>query len=232
MPNKSVIGIFDNTPSETYDERNKRLAPILENLHFLIPLILEKLPSDARILCVGVGTGIEIVKLAKAHPDWGFSGIDPSKTMLEGCKKRLESEGLSDRCELYHGYVSDLPHMGEYDAVLCLLVMHFVKDLVERKEMLRETAKCLQPGGYLINAEISYDTSIPEYTNIMEKWMAMQTSSTLSKEQAENMIKMMNEHLLILSPSATEELIRESGFPMPIQFFQSLLIHGWYSQKS
>lgn len=232
MSNKTVIEIFDQTPSETYDERNKRLAPILENLHFLIPLILEKLPKDARILCVGVGTGIEIVKLAKANPDWEFVGIDPSKTMLEGCKKRLESEGLLERCELHNGYVSDLPHMGDFDAVLCLLVMHFIKDLGERKETLREMNKYLKPGGYLINAEISYDTSTPEYMNIMEKWMAMQTSSTGNKEQAENMIKMMNEHLLILSPSATEKLLQESGFPMPIQFFQSLLVHGWYSQKA
>ena len=45
---------FDKQASETYDQRIKPIAPIIDNLHFLIRLILKDLPSDAHILCVGV----------------------------------------------------------------------------------------------------------------------------------------------------------------------------------
>ena len=52
-------------------------------MHFLIGLVLKELPTDARILCVGVGTGAEIFSLAEEYPEWTFVGVDPSADMLE-----------------------------------------------------------------------------------------------------------------------------------------------------
>lgn len=75
--NKMAKEFFDKQASETYDQRIKPIAPIIDNLHFLIRLILKDLPSDAHILCVGVGTGTEILELAQAFPYWRFTGIDP-----------------------------------------------------------------------------------------------------------------------------------------------------------
>ena len=44
-------------------------------MHFLIRLLLEGLSPKARVLCVGVGIGAEVLSLAAAHPEWRFLGI-------------------------------------------------------------------------------------------------------------------------------------------------------------
>ena len=57
--------------------RTRRLelvsAVLLRNgvvaLHLLIRLVLRELPTRARVLCVGVGTGVEIVALSDAFPE-------------------------------------------------------------------------------------------------------------------------------------------------------------------
>ena len=39
-----------------YDAQTAKLAPIFDVLYFLMGLVLADLPTDARFLCVGVGT--------------------------------------------------------------------------------------------------------------------------------------------------------------------------------
>ncbi|MBK9038033.1 MAG: hypothetical protein IPL83_02540 [Bdellovibrionales bacterium] len=54
--NPSVIDHFTEA-AKVYDEKNRQLAPIADNMHFLIRLVLKSAPAKARVLCVGVGTG-------------------------------------------------------------------------------------------------------------------------------------------------------------------------------
>lgn len=231
MSNKIVTEFFDKSPPGAYDERNSRLSAISNNLHFLNGLILKGLPENARILCVGVGTGAEIFSLAHANPGWRFDGIDPSMSMLDDCRKRLEKEGILDHCSLFRGYLSEFRSSHQYDAVLCILVMHFVQDLGERQNMFKDMASRLKPGGVLINAEISYDMNDKKFPSILENWKRVQHLMGATKESLDNIQTMMKQNLLVLPPLRTEELIVKAGFPMAIQFFQSVLIHGWYAQK-
>lgn len=224
-------GVFDKQASETYDQRIKPIAPIIDNLHFLIRLILKDLPSDAHILCVGVGTGTEILELAQAFPYWRFTGIDPSASMLDVCRKRLQQSGLLTRCELYHGYLSDLPKIEQFDAILCLLVAHFLKDSQERQALFNRMAARLKVAGYVIHAEISYDLSAVEFPDIGEKWKTLHRVAGASEERVANILKTLQEDVAVLPPASTEHLFLNSGLPMPIPFFQSLLIRAWYAQK-
>jgi tRNA (cmo5U34)-methyltransferase len=222
---------FDKKTADSYDERFGKISPIRANLDFLTRLILDDLPADARILCVGVGTGTEIVELANAHPQWRFTGVDPSASMLDVCREKVRKHGLSDRCELVHGYLNDLPPDGAFDAVLCLLVTQFVKDSAERQEMFNAMARQLKPGGYLINAEISDDMSSATFRDIAEKWKTMHRYAGATEQDAENAVDMLAKHVAVVPPAAIERYLQNSGFSRPVQFFQSLLIHAWYSRK-
>src|SRR5512133_1141600 len=102
--NPTVIDHFTDT-AKVYDERNRQLAPIINNLHFLIRLILKNAPVRARVLCVGVGTGAEILSLSEAFAEWTFVGVDPSVGMIDICRERLSNAGVMNRCELINGYV-------------------------------------------------------------------------------------------------------------------------------
>ncbi|WP_232288441.1 class I SAM-dependent methyltransferase [Anaeromyxobacter sp. K] len=57
-------------------------------LHLVTRLALGELPAQARILCVGAGTGAELLSLAAAFPGWRFTAVDPSEPMLRRCRAR------------------------------------------------------------------------------------------------------------------------------------------------
>lgn len=224
--------LFNATVAESYDERFQKISPIRENLNFLIRLVLEDLPEDARILCIGVGTGIEIVELAKAYPQWRFTGVEPSAHMLDVYRSKLSKCGLMDRCDLVHGYVSDLPPGGAFDAVLCLLVTQFVTENAKRQEMFDSMAEQLKAGGYLINAEISGDMSSAKFHNMFEKWKGMHRLAGATAPEADNMINALKEYVAVAPPAVIERYLESSGFSEPVQFYQSLLIHAWYARKT
>jgi tRNA (cmo5U34)-methyltransferase len=232
MNTKAIVESFDKAPAGSYDEKNKKLAPISENLHFLSGLVLKELPANARVLCVGTGTGAEILSLARIYPNWTFDGIDPSERMLEDCKKRIESEGLLSRCRLFRGYLSEFNTAEKYDAVLCILVMHFIQDPGERAKMYHDMADHLKTGGVLINAEISYDLNSSKFPDMIEKWKLIQMLMGATKESLDQLPNILRNQLAVLPPSKTEELIEKAGFSSAVQFFQSFLIHAWYARKT
>src|SRR5688500_734973 len=88
-----------------YDKQWAKLAPIRDGLHFLLDSLFSQLPDDARILCVGVGTGAELAHLAKKRPGWSFTAVEPSGPMLGVCRRRAEQEGFSSRCTFHEGYL-------------------------------------------------------------------------------------------------------------------------------
>ncbi|MBC2593621.1 class I SAM-dependent methyltransferase [Ruficoccus amylovorans] len=231
MPSENTARFFDQKTSSVYDEKARKIAPVSENLHFLIRLTLADLPADARVLCVGTGTGTEILMLARDHPCWRFTGIEPSASMLALCREKLERENILERCELHNAYLSELDLDAGYDAVLCLLVTHFIRDNRERQQMFTQMAGLLKPGGTLINAEISFDTDAPQFASIIEPWKALHKLSGASAEQASQIEQTLREHVNVLPPAAIEDFLRASGLPTPVQFWQSLLIRAWYSRR-
>lgn len=230
MANTPKPDFFNQQTSVTYDERNQKLAPISDNLHFLIRLILRDLPERARVLCVGVGTGAEILSLAQAYPQWEFVGTDPSEPMLEVGRRRLQEAGIAGRCRLIRGYVHELPDGGEYDAVLSVLVAHFIPR-EERADFFRHLTSRLRSGGRLVNAEISFDLESPQSDAMIDQWKKIQELMGATAEGLAAVPRTLREVLTILPPSETRQLIRESGIKMPLQFFQSLMIRGWFGEK-
>lgn len=217
--------------AKVYDEKNRQLAPIADNMHFLIRLILKNAPVRARILCVGVGTGAEILSLSKAFPEWTFVGIDPSIGMLDVCRQRLESAGVVDRCELIHGYVHDLPSGENFDVALSILVAHFVKR-EERLGFYQAMSSRLRPGGFLINTEISFDLNSQEFPLMLKNWETVQILMGATPESLANLSQVLHEMLSVMSPVETENLLRQSGIHLPVRFFQAFMINGWYGLKN
>lgn len=221
---------FSGEAALSYDERNKKLSPISDNMHFLMGLILKDLPKDSRILCVGVGTGAEILSLARNNPDWKFLALDPSQSMLDVCRERLSREGISNRCEFFHGYVHDLPQETNFDAGLSILVAHFVgRD--QRKAFYQSISDRLRTGGYLVNAEISFDLNSNEFPSMLNRWGEVQKLMGATEESLAKLPLILKETLTVLPPAESENIMRMSGIKLPIQFFQAFMICAWYGKK-
>lgn len=221
---------FSAEASKLYDERNRKLAPISESLHFLIRLILRDSPARSRVLCVGVGTGAEILSLSKAFPQWTFVGVEPSAGMLDVCRERLSQAGVMDRCELIHGYVQDVSPDVAFDVSLSVLVGHFVK-ADERAAFYAAMADRLRVGGYFIDAEISFDLNSADFPTMLKGWEGVQLMMGATAESLATLPKQLREMLTVLRPEKIEDLMRHSGIRTPIRFFQALMICGWFGVK-
>ena len=89
----------------------------------------------------------------------------------------------------------------------------------------------LNPKGYLINGEISADMSSAQFHDIFEKWKTLNVMAGSSPQKVEDILPAWQNHVAIVPPLSIETLLRNSGLTMPVQFFQSLVLHAWYAQK-
>jgi Methylase involved in ubiquinone/menaquinone biosynthesis len=222
---------FNKDAAKSYDEKNAKLSKISDCMHFLTGLALRDLPADARILCVGAGTGAEILPLAQANPGWKFVALEPSLDMLNICRERMAQADVSDRCEFVHGYVQDYKGPAEFDAALSILVAHFIKR-EERLPFFKEMTARLKRGGYLVNAEISFDLDSPEFPMMLEGWKGVQTLMGATPESLAALPTVLRDVLTVVPPEQTEAWLRQAGVESPVRFFQAMMIHGTMGKKS
>ena len=224
--------LFNQTAASSHDAKWAKLAPTRDALHLLVRAALAPLPADARILCVGVGTGPELLDLAQAFPGWQFTAVEPAGAMLVLCRKRAENAGIAARCVFHEGYLESLPETTPFDAATCFVVSQFLTDKEARRDLFKQIARRLGPQGVLVSSDISYDTSAPSYQTLYAVWRQMLVSADFSPSEADAMMLSWGQTIAILPPSELAELIASAGFDTPVQIFQSLLIHAWQARKA
>jgi tRNA (cmo5U34)-methyltransferase len=232
MTNQNPAIVFGREMAASYDKMNAVFAPLRDPLNFLIRSILTELPIDARILCVGVGTGSELIDLAQAFPQWQFTAVEPSAPMLDICRLRVEESGLSSRCTFHEGYLDSLPESDSFDAATCLFVSHFIMQPEDRSNFFSQIAQRLHPQGYLINADIAVDRSSSAYLDILTVWLGMWKSAGVPDEGLEKMRAAYGRDVAVLPPSEVGSIVAAGGFDLPVQFFQTLLMHAWYAKRT
>lgn len=232
MKNQQPAIVFDQKAASSYDNRWAKLAPIRDSLDLFIRAILSELPADARILCVGVGTGAELIALAQEFPQWQFTAVEPAIAMLNVCRQKVEESGITARCTFHEGYLDSLPASDYFDAATCLVVSHFIMDKEERRNFFNQIALRLHPQGYLISSDISYDMSTSDYQSLLDVWLRIMKSAELPEEDIEKMRAAYGRDVAVLPPQEVASIIASAGFDPPVLFFQNLLIHAWYSRRT
>lgn len=234
MQQEKIIEIFDQQAA-TYDQKWSKLAPINSALHLLTSAVLSGLPESARILCVGAGTGNEILSLAQKFPGWHFTAVEPSSPMLDVCRRRAEEQGIASRCVFHAGYLDTLPPGESFDAATAFLVSQFILDRDVRSKFFEGIAQRLRPGGMLISSDLAADLSAAtEGPGLLEVWFQMmRDSGTLPTQEAiEKMREAYTRDVAVLLPGDVREVIQRGGFGSPVQFFQAGMIHAWYAKRS
>lgn len=231
MHQDEIKAIFDQQAA-SYDSQWAKTAAIRNCLHFLLESQFAKLPADARILCVGLGTGAELSHLALKNPGWCFTAVEPSGPMLELCRQRAKKEGFAARCHFHEGYLDSLPASAAHDAATCFLVSQFMLDTRERSAFFRGIAQRLKRGGLLASTDLAADVSSPEYEVLLSAWMSMMAGADITHEAMERMRKAYATDVAVIPPEQIAALIKAGGFALPVPFFQAGLIHGWVSQRT
>jgi tRNA (cmo5U34)-methyltransferase len=231
MQNQESAVVFDKERASSYDKRFAALAPMRDALHLLIRIILSELPADAHVLCVGAGTGLELIYLAQNFPQWQFTAVEPAAAMLEICRQKVETSGIASRCIFHQGYLDTLPPSDAFHAAICLLVSHFIIQPDERSSFFRQIASRLHPDGYLVSADLVGDMTTSEYQSLLNVWLKMMRYAEVPAVEVEKMFASYGLDVALLPPQQVASIIAKGGFESPVLFYQSLLVRAWYSKR-
>ncbi len=224
MQPTQTSSIFNEEFASAYDRNFARFAPLRDAMQLLIRTVLSELPAEARILCVGVGTGSELISLAEHFPLWHFTGVEPAAPMLDICRQRIEEGGIASRCVLHEGYLDSLPASEPFHAATSILVSQFLMRTEDRREFFQQIAARLLPDGYLVSADLASDMSSSAYRSLLEVWSRML--------QKPGMGAAYGRDVAVLPTAEIESIVASGGFETPVLFLQTLLIHAWYTRKT
>lgn len=222
---------FDEKNAAAYDDRFAKISAMRDSLLLQTRAILADLPADARILCVGAGTGQELLALAVHFPQWHFTAVEPSAPMMAICQRRAAEHGFAQRCTFHTGYLETLPASALFHAATCLLVSHFIVATDARRAFFRQIAERLRPQGRLVTADLSGDRNRADHAKLETVWFRLMEIAGVPPEQHANMLQAWQRDVGFLPAAEQEALIASAGFEHPVLFSQSLLIRAWFTQR-
>ena len=139
---------------------------------------------------------------------------------------------MTSRCLFHEGYLDSLPPSGAFDAATSLLVSQFILAPDARAGFFRAIAERLQPGGYLVNADLASDTTSSTYQSLLGVWIRLMRETGSSPEQLEKLRVTYGRDVAVLPVQQVSSMIASGGFETPVLFLQTGLIHGWYAQRT
>ncbi|MBO0587420.1 class I SAM-dependent methyltransferase [Sporosarcina sp. E16_8] len=184
----------------------------------------EKEPS---LLVVGAGGGNELAAWGPSNPKWTFTGIDPSKEMLQMAMHKSIQLGLESRVKLIEGTIADLsPADSKFDAASCILVLHFIKDVQQKLELLRTIKDKLKPGAPFVLVTAYGDPDDAELQDRINVWKSFFFDVGYDSSKLDEMGKgIMN--ISFIPEQKIENLLAESGFTNSTRFYSTGLFAGW-----
>jgi len=156
------------------------------------------LPSAARVLDVGCGSGMAIKLIADADTSRRVDGVDRSAEMVEMTKRRNASAVAAGRVNATLGDALDLGFPdATFDAVTAIETFYFWDDPVRG---LRECRRVLRPGGWLaVTLEMTREAA--ESPTLLQKLFGRKFTDHSA-----------DEGLSIVAGLELTALLREAGF--------------------
>jgi len=207
-----------------YAEGPPRFVPGFTDLQRMAAILLaERAPSDARVLVLGAGGGLELQAFARAQPGWSFDGVDPSAEMLKLAEHTVGE--FLPRVRLHKGYIEDAPE-GPFDAATCLLTLHFLP-ADERLRTVRQIRHRLKPGAPFVAAHSSFPQDKDERPAWLSRYAAFAVASGADPDLARKARTAVDTHLNLFSPQQDEAILREAGFSQVSLFYAAFTWRGW-----
>lgn len=218
-----------NSPKvvDGYDEHIRKLIPGYEVIHQQVDAILQSvLKPNSHILIVGCGTGYELEYLLKRHPNWKFTAVDPSLTMLQKAQEQVELLGKSSQVTFVHGETSALPLENCFDAVLSILVAHFIADDM-KPAFFKDIYNRLKENAVLL----TYDLMTCINPQQLQALRYLCLAQGLTEEQCQKMLERMAQDFFSLTTEGYIKLLQKSGFESVQSYAQVLTYQGFIAKK-
>ena len=134
-----------------------------------------EIPDDGKVVDCGCGGGANIERMLREHPKTVVKGIDYSEVSVEKSRKVNQKEINTERCEILHASVMELPFKDEqFDLVTAFETVYFWPDLPKN---FQEVYCVTKSGGmFFICNECNGDT------NKDDKWTEKIPGMTIYKD--------------------------------------------------
>lgn len=227
-----IVNQFFQQKSSVYDQKIRCSIPGYEALHAMVGDFLRvMLPESARVLAVGVGTGMELITLGQTNPGWQFTGVDTSEEMLSLCRENVSAAGLDDRVSLFHGPIQALQSAEPFDGATSILVSHFISDTDARKSYFSSIASNLREQGVLVTADLFGDRTAPAFLEFFKAWKSHYIGAGVPPEEAEADFAKNREVANFITEQAYRQMLTSGGFSEIQRFYQAFLFGGWICRK-
>lgn len=218
-----------NSPKvvDGYDEHIRKLIPGYEVIHQQVDAILQSvLKPNSHILIVGCGTGYELEYLLKRHPNWKFTALDPSLTMLQKAQEQVELLGKSSQVTFVHGETSALLLENCFDAALSILVAHFIADDI-KPAFFKDIYNRLKENAVLL----TYDLMTCINPQQLQALRYLCLAQGLTEEQCQKMLERMAQDFFSLTTEGYIKLLQKTGFESVQSYAQVLTYQGFIAKK-
>ncbi len=108
--------------------------------------------GQGRGLDIGCGNGPLIIKMAGQHPSVQMVGLDYWSGLwgysVKTCRQNAELEGVAGRVAFLRASAAALPFKdSSFDAAVSNFVFHAVKEVKDKKELVKEALRVVKKGG-------------------------------------------------------------------------------------
>lgn len=224
---------FDQEIATEYDKGVRRTLPTYDPMLRLSQTFLRyALKEQAEVLVVGCGGGNELKAFGVPNPGWRFTAVDPAKAMLEAAKNKAVHAGIEERIDWVNGTVMDVPNEKRFDAATCILVLHFVPEIEEKRALLMKIRSHLDFGAPFVLVSKFGDPNESEFKELVALWKNYWLDMTnMTEQKVEELMKATLTESSI-SEAEIRALLRDSGFHRIANFFRTNHFGGWVCYAS
>lgn len=154
--------------------------------------------------------------------------------MLAIAQQKIQQYGLSEQVKLFQGYTHDLPDTVLYDAVTCILVMHFLPDDGSKLALLQSIAQHLKSSAVFILVDMFGEINTPEFERMVSIVQAYWEEMNMPPEKRLELLETVNKAKGIypIPESRVFELLKQAGFGSVMRFYTGLWVGGWVATKN
>jgi tRNA (cmo5U34)-methyltransferase len=219
---------FDGEYGRIYDALVRRVIPGYDDAFVTMLSLLEKrIASDAHLLVVGSGTGMEIRTFAPPQPGWRFTAVDPAPQMIEATIASARALRAASRLEPFVGTTDLLPKNRTFDAATVVNVLHFLPDDGSKKSLLQSVVDRLRPDAPLILFDLHGDMQSESYRATRAVWRRFQAHRGLAPEELHDFNQRLDTGLHLIGMERLKTLWSEVGLTLETTFWTALLYGGW-----